>query len=127
MDDNHIEIIASGCIHLECLSLNFCTRVKGSSFKNLLQRCKNLQCLLLQNTGKKEFHIRLSYFFFLLLLIAIEDNAMLAVAWEATSVHELDISSTELTENCLLNIFSRMPKLSYLAVPNCDGFTDRVN
>ncbi len=65
--------------------------------------------------------------FFLLLLIAIEDNAMLAVAWEATSVHELDISSTELTENCLLNIFSRMPKLSYLAVPNCDGFTDRVN
>jgi hypothetical protein len=61
------------------------------------------------------------------LLIGIEDNAMLAVDWEATSVHELDISSTELTENCLLNVFSRMPKLSYLAVPNCDGFTDRVN
>ncbi len=59
--------------------------------------------------------------------IGIEDNAMLAAEWETSSVHELDISSTELTENCLLNIFSRMPKLSYLAVPNCDGFTDRVN
>ena len=51
VDDNHIEIIASGCIHLNCLALNFCTRVRGSSFKNLLQRCKKLQCLLLQNTG----------------------------------------------------------------------------
>ncbi|CAF1144377.1 unnamed protein product [Rotaria sp. Silwood1] len=107
VDDNHIEIIASGCIHLECLALNFCTRVKGSSFKNLLQRCKRLQSLLLQNTG-------------------IEDNAMLAADWESSSVNELDISSTELTENCLLNIFARMPKFNYLAVPNCDGFTDQV-
>jgi hypothetical protein len=52
---------------------------------------------------------------------------MLAADWETSSVHELDISSTELTENCLLDMFSRMPKLTYLAVPNCDGFTDKVN
>ncbi|CAF2679632.1 unnamed protein product [Rotaria sp. Silwood2] len=107
VDDNHIEIIASGCIHLECLALNFCTRVKGSSFKNLLQRCKKLQSLLLQNTG-------------------IEDNGMLAAEWESSSINELDISSTELTENCLLNMFARMSKFNYLAVPNCDGFTDQV-
>jgi len=80
---------------------------KGSSFKNLLQRCKKLQCLLLQNTG-------------------IEDNGMLTAEWESSSINELDISSTELTENCLVNIFARMPKLNYLAVPNCDGFTDKV-
>ncbi|CAF3846071.1 unnamed protein product [Adineta steineri] len=107
VDDNHIEIIASGCIHLECLALNYCTRVKGSSFKTLLQRCKKLQSLLLQNTG-------------------IEDNAMLTAEWEASIINELDISSTELTERCLLNLFTRMPKLNYLAVPNCDGFTDQV-
>jgi hypothetical protein len=52
---------------------------------------------------------------------------MLAADWETSSVNELDISSTELTEHCLLDIFSRMPKLTYLAVPNCDGFTDKVN
>lgn len=52
---------------------------------------------------------------------------MLAADWERSSVNELDISSTELTENCLLDIFSRLPKLTYLAVPNCDGFTDKVN
>ena len=46
--------------------------------------------------------------------------------WETSVINELDISSTELTENCLLNVFNRMPKLTYLAVPNCDGFTDQV-
>ena len=52
---------------------------------------------------------------------------MLAADWETSSVHELDISSTELTEDCLLNIFSRLPRLTYLAVPYCDGFTDKVH
>ncbi len=52
---------------------------------------------------------------------------MLAAEWESCILNELDISSTELSEICLLNILARMPKLSYLAVPNCDGFTDQVN
>lgn len=46
--------------------------------------------------------------------------------WENSSINELDLSSTELSEKCLLNLFSRLPKLLYLAVPNCDGFTDQV-
>lgn len=125
IDDNHIEIIASGCIHLECLALNFCTRVKGLSFKNLLQRCKKLQCLLLQNTGKennqKSLIDRVCF-----IRLGIEDNGVLMADWETSVINELDISSTDLTENCLLNIFNRMPKLTYLAVPNCDGFTDQV-
>ena len=124
VDDNHIEILAAGCIHLECLALNFCTRIKGSSFKNLLQRCRKLQCLLLQNTGINQLHpstISRS------LVIGIEDKAMLTAEWESSVINELDISSTELTETCLLNIFARMPKLNYLAIPNCDGFTDQVD
>jgi hypothetical protein len=52
---------------------------------------------------------------------------MLTAEWETSSVNEFDISSTELNENCLMNLFARMPKLTYLAVPNCDGFTDQVN
>jgi hypothetical protein len=52
---------------------------------------------------------------------------MLTANWESSSINELDISSTELTENCLLNLFTRLPKLTYLAVPNCDGFTDQVD
>jgi anti-anti-sigma regulatory factor len=52
VDDSHVEAIASGCIHLQCLALNFCVRVIGTSFKNLIIRCGKLQCLLLQNTGE---------------------------------------------------------------------------
>lgn len=53
IDDSHVEAIASGCIHLQCLALNFCTRVTGTSFKHLTNRCEKLQCLLLQNTGER--------------------------------------------------------------------------
>ncbi|CAF1323816.1 unnamed protein product, partial [Didymodactylos carnosus] len=56
----------------------------------------------------------------------IEDDAMSAVPWQSTYINELDISSTELSEDCLLDIFFRMPRLKYLAVPYCDGFTDKV-
>lgn len=51
IDDSHIELLTSNCIHLETLALNFCLRVKGASFKTLLQRCKKLKSLLLQHTG----------------------------------------------------------------------------
>jgi hypothetical protein len=51
---------------------------------------------------------------------------MLAVDWSSTQLTELDISSTELSEHALLAFFSVLPKLTYLAVPFCDGFTDQV-
>ncbi|UJR32911.1 hypothetical protein I4U23_020372 [Adineta vaga] len=107
VDDNHIEAIASGCIHLECLALNFCIKVTGTSFKNLMNRCRKLTCLLLQNTG-------------------IQDEPIMAVNWATTQLSELDISSTDLTEQALLHFFSLVPNLTYLAVPYCDGFTDEV-
>ncbi|CAF0748783.1 unnamed protein product [Rotaria sp. Silwood1] len=107
IDDSHIEAIASGCIHLQCLALNFCVRVKGTSFKILMSRCRKVTCLLLQNTG-------------------ILDEAMLALNWSTTQLSELDISSTDLSEAALLDFFSMVPKLTYLAVPFCDGFTDAV-
>ena len=53
IDDGHIEALASGCIHLECLALNYCIKFKGFSLKMVFNRCQKLTCLLLQNTGKK--------------------------------------------------------------------------
>ena len=52
IDDSHIEALASGCIHLECLGLNYCIKFKGFSLKMVFSRCQKLTCLLLQNTGK---------------------------------------------------------------------------
>jgi hypothetical protein len=61
-----------------------------------------------------------------LFILGIQDEPMLAVDWSRTQLVELDISSTELTEQALLDLFSVIPKLNYLAVPFCDGFTDKV-
>jgi hypothetical protein len=60
------------------------------------------------------------------LIIGIQDGPMLAADWSSTQLLELDISSTELTEHALLEFFSVVPKLTYLAVSFCDGFTDKV-
>ena len=66
IDDTHIELLTSNCIHIETLALNFCLRVKGSSFKSLVQRCKKLKTLLLQHTGKRKRFCQVNTFFAIL-------------------------------------------------------------
>ena len=39
------------------LSVNYCSRVEGSSLKILLQRCRNLKCLMMQQTNLKDEHV----------------------------------------------------------------------
>lgn len=107
IDDNHIESIASGCIHLECIALNFCSRFKGYSLKTLFSRCKKLKSLILQNT-------------------AIESEAIEQVEWDQTSVEEMDLSSTDLNEKTLLLMLNSSQNLTYLSVAYCDGFTNNV-
>ena len=51
---------------------------------------------------------------------------MIAVDWSRTQLTDLDISSTDLSEQAMLDFFSSIPKLSYLAAAFCDGFTDQV-
>ncbi|XP_063435100.1 F-box/LRR-repeat protein fbxl-1-like isoform X2 [Mytilus trossulus] len=107
IDDSHIELLTSNCIHLETLALNFCLRVKGASFKTLLQRCKKLKSLLLQHTG-------------------VEDEHMKNAPWESSVVTELDLTSTELSKECLENILLRIPSFTYLGLGYCEFFTDRI-
>jgi hypothetical protein len=59
--------------------------------------------------------------------LGLQDEAMLAIDWSLTQLNELDISSTDLSEQALMQMFAVMPKLDYLAVPFCDGFTDQVS
>jgi len=107
IDDNHIESIASGCIHLECMALFFCSRFKGYSLKVLLSRCRKLKSLFLQNT-------------------IIENEAIMGVEWDQTVLEELDLNSTDLSEDTLTHMLGTAPNLSYLSVAYCDGFTDKV-
>lgn len=92
---------------MECIALNFCSRYKGYSLKTLLDRCKKLKSLLLQNT-------------------AIESAAITQVEWQHTILDELDLSSTDIDEQALHQMLNESPNLRYLSVGYCDGFTDQV-
>lgn len=52
IDDSHVEAFASSCADLEYLGLNFCSKFTGSSLQVLLQKCKRLTSLMMQQTGK---------------------------------------------------------------------------
>lgn len=51
VDDSHIDAFSSNCIQLECLAVNFCAKVTGSTMKTLFQRSRRLKCLLMQGTS----------------------------------------------------------------------------
>lgn len=47
--------------------------------------------------------------------------------WESSVVTELDLTSTELSKECLENILLRIPSFTYLGLGYCEFFTDRVS
>ncbi|CAG0886237.1 unnamed protein product [Cyprideis torosa] len=107
LDDGHVEAFSSNCIQLECLCINYCSKVKGASLKILFQRCKKLSCFLANQTG------------------ILSDN-LIAVNWAKTALEELDITGTDLTSEALKDILLNAPPLRFLAAGLQDGFTDKV-
>ncbi|CAH8832793.1 unnamed protein product [Trichobilharzia szidati] len=107
IEDSHVELLASNCIHLECVALNFCLNVKGSSFALLIANCKKVKTLLLEHCG-------------------LRDEYMMAAPWENSGICELDITSTELSAECLENFLLRIPYFTYLAAGHTDFFTDQI-
>ncbi|KAF5401102.1 F-box/LRR-repeat protein 7 [Paragonimus heterotremus] len=107
IDDSHVELLATNCIHLECVALNFCLNVKGSSFALLIANCTKVKTLLLEHCGLK-------------------DEFMIAAPWEKSKICELDITSTELSAECLENFIPRIPYFTYLAVGHSDFFNDKI-
>lgn len=49
-----------------------------------------------------------------------------AVEWESTNLQELDITATDLSTDCLVDIVSRCTNLRYFAAGQQDGFNDLV-
>lgn len=41
----------------QVLCVNYCSRVEGASLKILLQRCRNLKCLMMQQTNLKNDNV----------------------------------------------------------------------
>jgi len=108
VDDGHVEAFSSNCIQLAVMSVNFCPKVQGSCIKILLQRCKHLTCLMLQQTGLVGEHV-------------------MAAEWDkATSLRELDITATDLATNVIQDILTRVPGLTWLSAGQLDGMNDEV-
>jgi len=108
VDDSHIEAFSSNCIQLAVLCVNYCSKVEGASLKILIQRCKFLRCLMLQQCNLKS-------------------ENMSAVEWEgANNLSELDITATDLSKDCLIDILTRIPGLSWLSAGQLDGMCDAV-
>lgn len=107
IDDSHIDAFSSNCIQLECLAVNFCNKVTGSTLKTLVQRSKRLTCLLMNGTSlKSEF--------------------VMQVEWDKCALQELDITATDLTSECLVDMLSRIPNLKFLSAGQINGFNDTV-
>ena len=81
---------------------------QGSSLKILLQRCKHLTCLMLQQTG-------------------LVGEQVSQAEWDkASSLSELDITATDLSTQVILDILTRIPALTWLSAGQLDGMNDDV-
>lgn len=49
-----------------------------------------------------------------------------AVEWEKTALQELDITATDLSTECLMDLLVRVPALRWLSAGQQDGFNDAV-
>ncbi|CAB3222991.1 unnamed protein product [Arctia plantaginis] len=107
VDDSHIDAFSSNCIQLECLAVNFCNKVTGSTMKTLFQRSRRLTCLLMNGCS-------------------LQSEYVMQVEWEKSSIQELDVTATDLSTECLIDMLSRIQNLRFLSAGQINGFNDSV-
>lgn len=100
-------VIAVIRLQLECLAVNYCNKVTGSTLKMLIARSKRLMCLLMNGTSLKS-------------------DFVMQVEWEKCSLQELDITATDLSTECLIDMLTRIPALRFLSAGQINGFNDSV-
>jgi len=160
IDDSHIDAFSSNCIQLECLAVNYCSKVTGSTMKTLFQRSRRLRCLLMQGTSEKIFEIchvncclnQLYYLIYVRSLMKkilqhssnkyvifssdfkelccdildLQSEYVMQVEWEKSSIQELDVTATDLSTECLIDMLTRIPGLRFLSAGQLNSFNDNV-
>lgn len=56
----------------------------------------------------------------------LEDKYMRDVEWEQSVINELDLTSTELSEETLRDVLGRIHSFQWLGLGYCEFFTDKV-
>lgn len=75
--------------------------------KTLIQRSKRLKCLLMNGTSLQSEYVK-------------------EAEWEKSALQELDISATDLSPECLIDLLTRIPALRYLSAGQINGMNDSV-
>jgi hypothetical protein len=52
---------------------------------------------------------------------------VMQVEWEKTALQELDITATDLSTECLIDMLTRIPNLRFLSAGQLNGFNDSVS
>lgn len=56
----------------------------------------------------------------------LQSEHLLRVEWEKCSLQELDITATDLSTECLIDLLTRIPGLRFLSAGQLNGFNDSV-
>lgn len=56
----------------------------------------------------------------------LKSEYVMQVEWEKSSVQELDITATDLSTECLIDMLTRIPSLRFLSAGQLNGFNDSV-
>lgn len=62
----------------------------------------------------------------LLMKLGLKSEYVMQVEWEKCALQELDITATDLSTECLIDLLTRIPTLKFLAAGQINGFNDSV-
>ncbi|XP_071044404.1 F-box/LRR-repeat protein 7 [Parasteatoda tepidariorum] len=127
-----LQELAYKCTSLTHMLLDFSTAMQLHDFSDLQTFPSRLRtmCICLSEVIFMEGFMRKIYNFIngleVLHLIALKSEHVMAAEWDKTVLQELDITATELSSDCLIDLLTKLPALRYLAAGQQDGFTDQV-
>lgn len=61
-----------------------------------------------------------------LICVDLKSEYVMQVEWEKSSIQELDITATDLSTECLIDMLTRIPSLRFLSAGQINGFNDSV-
>lgn len=61
-----------------------------------------------------------------ILFVGLKSEYVMQVEWEKCALQELDITATDLSAECLIDLLTRIPGLRFLRAGQINGFNDSV-
>ncbi|XP_033220639.1 F-box/LRR-repeat protein 7 isoform X5 [Belonocnema kinseyi] len=124
--------LANKCPNLTHMLLDFSTAMQLHDFSEMQAFPTKLKymCICLSEVIFMEGFMRKIYNFIngleILHLIDLRSEHVIQVEWEKTSIQELDITATDLSTDCLIDMLTRIPGLRFLSAGQLNGFNDSV-